>query len=103
MQSESNGLENWKQNENRRDKYDKPKRDKHLIFQIKGNEEKVRKRAKICKVMDEKGDIITSRNRINSKNIREYYMQLYGNKFKNLEKMGRINNAVKQRRIRKLE
>lgn len=75
----------------------------HAYVRRQREKVKVRKRAKIYKVMDEKGDIITSRNRINSKNIREYYMQLYGNKFKNLEKMGRINNAVKQRRIRKLE
>lgn len=45
--------------------------------------------------MDEKGDITISRKRINLKNMREYYMQLYGNKFKHLDKMPNINTRDK--------
>lgn len=82
--------------------FDKPKRNKHLIFQIKGSEKR-RETGKICKVMDEKGDITISRNRINLKNVREYYMQLNGNTFKHLEKICNINKAGKLRSIRKLE
>lgn len=53
------------------------------------------RQGKYLQGMDEKGDITTSRKRINLNNMREYYMQLYGNKFEHLKKIPNINTRVK--------
>ena len=63
---------------------------------------KKREKTQINKIRNEKGDITTHTTEI-QKTIREYYEQLYANKFDNLEEMDKFLETYSPRKLNQEE